>query len=167
MLSAWHDIHLFTRVPVFDIIRALSCSGGVSSHLPDSRDVDEPPCIRMDFLIHRNEAGNGACTQNCHGSDTVPRASMFHCVPILGHCGLAIVASVLFLLMAFTSCETAADVHTLELTELGFSMLAWNDGPAHVFSALLDSCFEDLGPSAAEARRLQKYRTLIQSGFAK
>ena len=82
------------------------------------RDVDEPPCIRMDFLINKPNPGQ-------------------------------------------------ADVHTLELTELGFSMLAWDEGPAHVFSALIDSCFEDIGPSEAEARRLAKYRSLVQSGFSK
>ena len=32
-----------------------------------------------------------------------------------------------------------ADVHTLELTEMGFSMLAWPEGPALVFNALIDS----------------------------
>ena len=30
-----------------------------------------------------------------------------------------------------------AEVHTLELTELGFSMLAWTDGPRLVFGALM------------------------------
>ena len=50
------------------------------------------------------------------------------------------------------------DVHTLELTELGFSMLGWDDGPKLVFGALLESCFEDTGPSDAEAERLRLFR---------
>ena len=43
-----------------------------------------------------------------------------------------------------------ADVHTLELTELGFSMLSWRDGPSIVFHSLLASCFDDIGPNAKE-----------------
>jgi len=38
-----------------------------------------------------------------------------------------------------------AEVHTLELTELGFSMLSWADGPRAVFSAVLASMFDDIG----------------------
>ena len=45
----------------------------------------------------------------------------------------------------------AAEVFTLELTELGFSMLTWPAGPEVVFTALLASCFEDTGPSPLEA----------------
>ena len=50
-------------------------------------------------------------------------------------------------------------MHTLELTELGFSMLGWDDGPRLVFGALLESCFEDVGPSEAEAERLRLFRS--------
>ena len=52
-----------------------------------------------------------------------------------------------------------AEVHTLELTELGFSMLGWDEGPRLVFGALLESCFEDVGPSEAEAERLRLFRS--------
>jgi len=45
-----------------------------------------------------------------------------------------------------------AEVHTLELTELGFSMLSWADGPRAVFSAVLASMFDDIG-----ARRRMAY----------
>ena len=45
-------------------------------------------------------------------------------------------------------------MYTLELTELGFSMLAWPQGPPSVFGALLESCFEDVGTSARESERL-------------
>ena len=48
----------------------------------------------------------------------------------------------------------AAEVFTLELTELGFSMLGVNTLPPLVFGALLASCFEDTGPTPEEARRL-------------
>eukprot|EP00965_Chrysotila_dentata_P256271 6212494-Pleurochrysis_carterae.AAC.1 len=37
-----------------------------------------------------------------------------------------------------------ARLHTLELTELGFSMLAWESGPKEVFGALVRSCFDDV-----------------------
>ena len=40
-----------------------------------------------------------------------------------------------------------AEVFTLELTELGFSMLTWPAGPPVVFGALLESCFDDVGPT--------------------
>jgi len=43
-----------------------------------------------------------------------------------------------------------AEVHTLELTEMGFSMLAWPEGPQLVFNALVDSFFSDLEPTAAD-----------------
>ncbi len=43
-----------------------------------------------------------------------------------------------------------AEVHTLELTEMGFSMLAWPEGPHVVFNALVDSFFADLEPTAAD-----------------
>lgn len=43
-------------------------------------------------------------------------------------------------------------MHTLELTELGFSMLSWADGPRAVFSAVLASMFDDIG-----ARRRMAY----------
>ncbi|KAL1496077.1 hypothetical protein AB1Y20_014704 [Prymnesium parvum] len=48
--------------------------------------------------------------------------------------------------------DGSVEVHTLELTECGFSMLAWPEGPQTVFGALLASCFEDTGPT--EAARL-------------
>jgi hypothetical protein len=48
-------------------------------------------------------------------------------------------------------------VHTLELTELGFSMLAWQDGPRYVFGALMESCFDDTGPTAEDSARLAAY----------
>ena len=51
-----------------------------------------------------------------------------------------------------------AEVHTLELTEAGFSLLAWPEGPVTVFAALLESCFGDTGPSPAEEERLPKRR---------
>ena len=35
-----------------------------------------------------------------------------------------------------------AAVHSLELTELGFCMLGWKDGPRTVMSALIDTCME-------------------------
>ena len=47
-----------------------------------------------------------------------------------------------------------AEVFTLELTELGFSMLGVEALPPLVFGALLRSCFEDTGPSEDEGRRL-------------
>eukprot|EP00908_Phaeocystis_cordata_P020278 Transcript_31949.p1 GENE.Transcript_31949~~Transcript_31949.p1 ORF type:complete len:393 (+),score=156.97 Transcript_31949:805-1983(+) len=47
----------------------------------------------------------------------------------------------------------SAEVFTLELTELGFSMLAWPQGPPTVFGALLESCLADTGPTPAEAAR--------------
>lgn len=48
----------------------------------------------------------------------------------------------------------AAEVFTLELTELGFSMLGVAALPPMVFAALLRSCFEDTGPTTEEAARL-------------
>ena len=50
-----------------------------------------------------------------------------------------------------------AEVSTLELTEAGFSLLGWEGGPAAVAGALLDSCFDDLGPSEAEASLLRAF----------
>jgi hypothetical protein len=47
-----------------------------------------------------------------------------------------------------------AEVHTLELTELGFSMLSWRDGPDAVFASVLASCFDDTGPTEEDSRRL-------------
>ena len=45
-----------------------------------------------------------------------------------------------------------ADVHSLELTELGFCMLGWKEGPRAVMSALLESCLElDRLPPTLEA----------------
>ena len=41
-------------------------------------------------------------------------------------------------------------MHTLELTEMGFSMLAWPEGPHTVFNALIDSFFADIEPTAAD-----------------
>jgi len=49
-----------------------------------------------------------------------------------------------------------AEVFTLELTELGFSMLGVNTLPPIVFGALLASCFEDTGATDEEARRLKE-----------
>ena len=48
----------------------------------------------------------------------------------------------------------AAEVFTLELTELGFSMLTWPAGPPVVFGALLESCFADTGATPEEAARI-------------
>jgi len=33
------------------------------------------------------------------------------------------------------------EVHTLELTEQGFSMLGWKEGPDLAFGSCLDACF--------------------------
>ena len=44
-----------------------------------------------------------------------------------------------------------AEVHTLELTELGFSMLAWPDGPHVVFNALIESFFNDIEQTATDS----------------
>ena len=54
-----------------------------------------------------------------------------------------------------------AEVFTLELTELGFSMLTWPKGPPIVFSALLKSCFEDTGPTDEEAKLLVEGATRV------
>jgi hypothetical protein len=53
-----------------------------------------------------------------------------------------------------------AEVHTLELTEMGFSMLAWEDGPRLVFGALLASCFEDVATTEAERNQLTRFATM-------
>ena len=79
-----------------------------------------------------------------------------------------------------------AELHTLELTEAGFSLLGWRGGPAQVtgatstlspvhlhfispipphispisaqvMGALLDACFQDSGPSAEEAATLAAF----------
>ena len=50
-----------------------------------------------------------------------------------------------------------AELHTLELTEAGFSLLGWRGGPPAVMGALLDACFQDTGPTAAEAALLDAY----------
>jgi hypothetical protein len=50
-----------------------------------------------------------------------------------------------------------AELHTLELTEAGFSLLGWRGGPPAVMGALLDACFQDVGPTAAEAALLDAY----------
>ena len=50
-----------------------------------------------------------------------------------------------------------AEVHSLELTECGFSLLGWEDGPRQVLGALLASCFEDTGPTAAESAMLSAF----------
>mmetsp|Transcript_21583 Transcript_21583/g.58050 ORF Transcript_21583/g.58050 Transcript_21583/m.58050 type:complete len:314 (-) Transcript_21583:491-1432(-) len=52
--------------------------------------------------------------------------------------------------------DGSVEVHTLELTECGFSMLAWPEGPHMVFGSMLESCFEDTGATEAEAARLPK-----------
>ena len=51
-----------------------------------------------------------------------------------------------------------AKVYTLELTELGFSLLGWYQGPRLVLSALLESCFDDTGATAAESELLHAHR---------
>ena len=53
-----------------------------------------------------------------------------------------------------------ADVHTLELTEMGFSMLAWPEGPHIVFNALVESFFADMEHTAADAEKLAATRPL-------
>ena len=35
----------------------------------------------------------------------------------------------------------------------------WADGPQLVFGALLESCFDDVGPTEAEAERLRRFRS--------
>ena len=35
----------------------------------------------------------------------------------------------------------------------------WADGPQLVFGALLESCFDDVGPTEAEAERLRLFRS--------
>ena len=49
-------------------------------------------------------------------------------------------------------------MHTLELTEMGFSMLAWPEGPRVVFNALVESFFADVEHTAADAERLASTR---------
>ena len=53
------------------------------------------------------------------------------------------------------------DVHTLELTEAGFSMLGWRDGPTKVFDALAEACFEDEAAKFkdAAAAAIKRHRT--------
>ena len=51
-----------------------------------------------------------------------------------------------------------AEVHTLELTEAGFSMLAWPDGPHTVFNALIESFFNDVEPTPNDAQKLASTR---------
>lgn len=51
-----------------------------------------------------------------------------------------------------------AEIHSLELTEAGFSLLGWRGGPPAVMGALLDACFEDSGPTEAEAALLAAFR---------
>ena len=51
-------------------------------------------------------------------------------------------------------------VHTLELTEMGFSMLAWPEGPHIVFNALVESFFADMEHTAADAEKLAATRPL-------
>ena len=48
-----------------------------------------------------------------------------------------------------------ANVHSLELTEMGFCMLGWKQGPRAVMSALLESCleFDRLAPTVQAAVR--------------
>ena len=50
-----------------------------------------------------------------------------------------------------------ARVHTLELTELGFSLLGWKEGPRVVLGAVLESCFDDTGATREEARLLRAH----------
>ena len=56
----------------------------------------------------------------------------------------------------------AAEVFTLELTELGFSMLGVDTLPPLVFGALLSSCFEDTKPTDAEAHTLARGRKRLE-----
>ena len=51
-----------------------------------------------------------------------------------------------------------SEVHTLELTEMGFSMLAWPEGPRVVFNALIESFFSDIEHTAADATALAATR---------
>ena len=51
-----------------------------------------------------------------------------------------------------------SEVHTLELTEMGFSMLAWPDGPRVVFNALVESFFNDVEHTAADESLLAAAR---------
>ena len=46
--------------------------------------------------------------------------------------------------------QGAAEVFTLELTELGFSLLGWEEGPHVVLCAVLESCFDDVGATPEE-----------------
>ena len=50
-----------------------------------------------------------------------------------------------------------AELHTLELTEAGFSLLGWRGGPAAVMGALLDACFDDTGPTQDEQSLLRAF----------
>jgi len=52
--------------------------------------------------------------------------------------------------------QGAAEVFTLELTELGFSMLGVETLPPRVFGALLRSCFDDTGPTSEERARIER-----------
>lgn len=54
-----------------------------------------------------------------------------------------------------------ARVHTLELTELGFSLLGWKDGPAVVLGAVIESCLDDTGAATAEAAALRARRAAL------
>ena len=51
-----------------------------------------------------------------------------------------------------------SEVHTLELTEMGFSMLAWPEGPQVVFNALIESFFTDVEHTAQDAEKLASTR---------
>jgi hypothetical protein len=57
-----------------------------------------------------------------------------------------------------------ADVHTLELTENGFSMLAWPAGPSTVFNALVESFFSDVEQTAADVSLLTSTRPAGSKG---
>eukprot|EP00966_Prymnesium_polylepis_P154070 3557857-Prymnesium_polylepis.1 len=56
------------------------------------------------------------------------------------------------------SATGLAEVHSLELTELGFSLLGWENGPPLVVGALVESCFEDTGPQEEEKPLLRAFR---------
>ena len=61
-----------------------------------------------------------------------------------------------------------ADVHTLELTEMGFSMLAWPEGPQVVFNALVESFFVDIESTAADERTKVALRpSFVHSFFSR
>ena len=49
-------------------------------------------------------------------------------------------------------------VHSLELTELGFSLLGWRAGPQVVMEALVASCFDDTESTVEEGAALSAFQ---------